>query len=75
MPSSDWTQGFREMAVDFVDSGTERVAIAAAPLAAGFFWHEPAEGRATQFITETELFPPAPAARRRVPIEASPPRD
>jgi transcription-repair coupling factor (superfamily II helicase) len=45
--------------------GTDKVAITAAPLAAGFFWHEPATGRAVQFITETELFASAPTARRR----------
>ncbi|MBT9596942.1 MAG: transcription-repair coupling factor [Vitreoscilla sp.] len=43
----------------------EKVAITAAPLAAGFFWHEPAEQRAIQFITETELFASAPSTRRR----------
>ncbi|EHR71705.1 transcription-repair coupling factor Mfd [Burkholderiales bacterium JOSHI_001] len=47
------------------DGGDERVAITAAPLAAGFFWHEPQDGRATQFFTETELFAAAPAARRK----------
>lgn len=47
------------------ESGREKVAIAAAPLAAGFFWHEPDAGIALQFITETELFASAPTARRR----------
>ncbi|MFO1339050.1 MAG: transcription-repair coupling factor [Burkholderiaceae bacterium] len=47
------------------EAGDEKVAIAAAPLAAGFFWHEPAEQRAIQFITETELFASAPSTRRR----------
>ncbi|WP_374673592.1 transcription-repair coupling factor [Ideonella sp.] len=46
-------------------SGHEKVAIAAAPLAAGFFWHEPEAGVALQFVTETELFASAPTARRR----------
>ena len=45
--------------------GDEKVAIAAAPLAAGFHWQR--EGGATpiQFITETELFATAPSSRRR----------
>ena len=43
----------------------EKVAITAAPLSSGFFWHEPADGRAIQFLTETELFASAPTARRR----------
>ncbi|MDT7834840.1 transcription-repair coupling factor [Aquabacterium sp. OR-4] len=46
----------------------EKVAITAAPLAAGFFWHEPEapEGAlAIQFLTETELFASTPQARRR----------
>ena len=46
-------------------AGDERVAITAAPLASGFFWHEPADGIALQFVTETELFASAPATRRR----------
>jgi transcription-repair coupling factor (superfamily II helicase) len=50
------------------------VAITAAPLAVGFFWHEPAgtdsdghavAGKAIQFITETELFANTPQGRRR----------
>jgi len=47
------------------EAGDEKVAIAAAPLAAGFHWHEPAEGISIQFITETELFASTPQARRR----------
>lgn len=46
----------------------EKVAIAAAPLAAGFHWLEsggPDGGLSVQFITETELFASAPQARRR----------
>ena len=43
----------------------EKVAITAAPLAAGFFWHEPEAGIALQFVTETELFSSAPSTRRR----------
>jgi transcription-repair coupling factor (superfamily II helicase) len=46
-------------------TGSEKVAITAAPLAAGFFWHEPDAGLAIQFITETELFASAPTTRRR----------
>ena len=45
--------------------GEEKVAIAAAPLAEGFFWHEPEAGRAVQFVTETELFASSREARRR----------
>lgn len=47
------------------EASDEKVAITAAPLAVGFFWHEPAENRAIQFITETELFASTPQARRR----------
>ncbi|WP_395702577.1 transcription-repair coupling factor [Aquabacterium sp.] len=47
------------------EASDEKVAITAAPLAAGFFWHEPEEQRAIQFITETELFASTPQARRR----------
>ncbi len=47
------------------EAGEERFAIAVAPLAEGFFWHEPAEQKAIQFVTETELFASAPTARRR----------
>jgi transcription-repair coupling factor (superfamily II helicase) len=56
-------------------AGDEKVAIAAAPLAAGFFWFEPAQGgqpaTAIQFITETELFAATPGARRRRKQEAT----
>jgi len=48
--------------------GTEQVAIATAPLAEGFHWHEPDDahaGAALQFITETELFATTREARRR----------
>ena len=46
------------------EGGDEKVAIAAAPLAAGFHWQR--EGAAAiQFITETELFSTAPTSRRR----------
>jgi len=47
------------------EAGDEKVAITAAPLAEGFFWFEPAQERAIQFITETELFASSPQARRR----------
>ncbi|MCW5663612.1 MAG: transcription-repair coupling factor [Piscinibacter sp.] len=47
------------------EAGDEHFAITAAPLAEGFFWHEPAEQRAIQFVTETELFASTPTARRR----------
>ncbi len=46
----------------------EKFAITAAPLAAGFFWHEPEaapQGIAIQFLTETELFATTPTTRRR----------
>ncbi len=46
-------------------AGDEQFAITAAPLAEGFFWHEPDDGKALQFITETELFASSPTARRR----------
>jgi len=49
---------------EFAD-GDEHFAITAAPLAEGFHWHEPAESRSIQFVTETELFATAPTARRR----------
>ena len=58
---------------EFEASG-EKFAITAAPLAAGFFWFEPAAlsdtgaataGTAIQFITETELFASSPQGRRR----------
>ncbi|MED5619168.1 transcription-repair coupling factor [Ideonella sp. BN130291] len=47
------------------EASDEKVAITAAPLAAGFFWHEPGESKFIQFITETELFSTAPSSRRR----------
>jgi transcription-repair coupling factor (superfamily II helicase) len=47
------------------ETGDEHFAIAVAPMAEGFFWHEPADGKAIQFITETELFSTSPTARRR----------
>jgi len=47
------------------ETGEQRFAITAAPLAEGFFWHEPASGIAIQFITETELFAGSPTTRRR----------
>jgi len=47
------------------EASDEKVAITAAPLAAGFFWHEPGEQKTIQFITETELFSTAPSSRRR----------
>ncbi|MEK8046113.1 transcription-repair coupling factor [Ideonella margarita] len=47
------------------ETGTERVAITAAPLSAGFFWHEPDAKISLQFLTETELFASAPSTRRR----------
>ena len=62
-------------------AGDERFAIAVAPLAQGFFWHEPAGDGASighragpeaagqpiaiEFVTETELFATSPTARRR----------
>ncbi len=47
------------------EASTEKVAITAAPLDVGFHWHEPAESRSLQFITETELFASTPGQRRR----------
>lgn len=47
------------------EAGDERFAITAAPLAEGFFWHEPDEQVAIQFVTETELFASSPTSRRR----------
>jgi transcription-repair coupling factor (superfamily II helicase) len=49
-----------ETLADFL-AGDEKVAITAAPLTAGFFWHEPEAQLAVQFVTETELFASAPA--------------
>jgi len=46
-------------------AGSEPVAITAAPIAAGFHWHEPAAGISVQLVTETELFAATPQARRR----------
>ncbi len=43
------------------EAGSERFAIAVAPMAEGFFWTEPG----IQFVTETELFATSPTARRR----------
>jgi len=57
VPSVDSLDEFR--------AGPEKVAIAAAPLAAGFHWLEPAEAVSIQFITETELFATTREARRR----------
>jgi transcription-repair coupling factor (superfamily II helicase) len=53
-----------ETLADFL-AGDEKVAITAAPLTAGFFWHEPEAQLAVQFITEGELFASAPGTRRR----------
>ena len=50
---------------EFEASVDERFAITAAPLAAGFFWNEPDEGRQIQLFTETELFATTPTTRRR----------
>jgi len=47
------------------EAGAEHYAIAVAPLAEGFFWQEPDEAKAIQFVTETELFATSPTARRR----------
>ena len=46
------------------EGGQEKVAIAAAPLAAGFHWQRD-DAAPIQFITETELFSTAPTSRRR----------
>jgi transcription-repair coupling factor (superfamily II helicase) len=46
-------------------AGSERFAIAVAPLADGFIWHEPDGGIAVEFVTESELFATRPAAHRR----------
>lgn len=50
---------------EFEANKDERFAITAAPLAAGFFWFEPDEGRQIQLFTETELFATTPTTRRR----------
>jgi transcription-repair coupling factor (superfamily II helicase) len=47
------------------EQGDERFAIAVAPLAEGFFWHDTELGRAIQFVTETELFATSPTGRRK----------
>ena len=56
-PSVDSLASFR--------TGDEHFAIAVAPLAEGFFWTEPDDQTAIEFITETELFATSPTARRR----------
>jgi transcription-repair coupling factor (superfamily II helicase) len=57
VPTADSLQGFID--------GDEKVAIAAAPLAEGFHWHEPEAGVSVQFVTETELFATTRETRRR----------
>ena len=47
------------------EASDEKFAITAAPLASGFFWHEPEDGRQIQLFTETELFATTPTTRRR----------
>ncbi|WP_157269938.1 transcription-repair coupling factor [Azohydromonas aeria] len=47
------------------EAGDEKVAITAAPLAAGFLWQEAAEGRQLEFLTESELFAAAGGGARR----------
>jgi transcription-repair coupling factor (superfamily II helicase) len=47
------------------EGNDEKVAIVAAPLAAGFHWLREGDATAIQFLTETELFASAPSARRR----------
>jgi transcription-repair coupling factor (superfamily II helicase) len=48
------------------DSGSERFAIAVAPLAQGFSWKRSDKDAETiEFITETELFATSPGTRRR----------
>ena len=49
---------------DFVD-GAARVAMVAAPLAAGFVWQAADGAGAIEFVTETELFASPREARRR----------
>ncbi|MCZ8109390.1 MAG: transcription-repair coupling factor [Betaproteobacteria bacterium] len=46
-------------------AGHEKLAIAAAPLAEGFHWHEPDAGISVQLVTETELFATPRETRRR----------
>jgi len=48
----------------FVDGGA-RVAMVAAPLAAGFVWRDEGGDSAIEFVTETELFASPREARRR----------
>lgn len=47
------------------EASDEKVAIVAAPLAAGFHWLREGGAPAIQFVTETELFATAPTSRRR----------
>ncbi len=47
------------------EGNDEKVAIVAAPLAAGFHWLRDGDAPAIEFLTETELFASAPSARRR----------
>jgi transcription-repair coupling factor (superfamily II helicase) len=47
------------------EGNDEKVAIVAAPLAAGFHWQRDGGLPPIQFLTETELFATAPTARRR----------
>jgi transcription-repair coupling factor (superfamily II helicase) len=47
------------------EAGDDKVAIVAAPLAAGFHWVRDGDAPPIEFITETELFATAPSARRR----------
>jgi transcription-repair coupling factor (superfamily II helicase) len=56
---------------EFEATDDERVAIVAAPLAAGFHWVRDGDAPAIQFLTETELFATAPTARRRKKQEAT----
>ncbi|MFW9617472.1 transcription-repair coupling factor [Aquabacterium sp.] len=62
LPSIDSLQAFLE--------SDHRHAITAAPLAAGFIWHD-AQNTATgiHFVTETELFDATPTTRRRKKAE------
>ena len=65
MPSAATLAEF--VAIGTQRDGGEKVAIAAAPLASGFHWHEPADEGVSRssFVTETELFASTPQARRR----------
>jgi len=49
---------------DFI-TGPEPVAMATAPLAEGFHWHDASAGVSVQIVTETELFATTREARRR----------